>query len=178
MLKKIIIGIFIIALLIALSYLKTIRENNEKKSAYKRGQGDTELTINNYKQDIDSLNQAIRKQELTFTDSIVQNDNNYQKEIDSLNKEIDDQSREINSLLKKVRTSQQNSQKKTSSSKTLSKHEKIYQYYKKRYTSLPKDLSSYEKKIVINEIREETAQKFSISLSELEQIRKKYNLNY
>jgi len=56
--------------------------------------------------------------------------------------------------------------------------EQILSYYKKRYRALPKDLSPYEKRVALAEIRDETAQKFSIPLSELDEIRTDNELDY
>ena len=43
---------------------------------------------------------------------------------------------------------------------------------------ITKDLSEYEHRIAVNEIREETAAKFSITVTELNKIRNKYKLSY
>ncbi|MEA1980558.1 MAG: hypothetical protein U9N54_06255, partial [candidate division Zixibacteria bacterium] len=58
------------------------------------------------------------------------------------------------------------------------KHQQILTYYKDRFKKLPADLSNYERRISLNEIKEETAQKFEISLVELKNIRAKYKLKY
>lgn len=178
MLRKIIIGLLVIASFVAISYLKTSREAEQKDSAYQKGQKDSEKAADNFRQDIDSLTEKINAQQLAFVDSISSFDKLSKKQSDSLSIIVKEQDKEISNLRKKIRTNQTNAQTKKTISKTLSKHEKIFLYYKKRYAALPKDLSTYEKKIALNEIREETTEKFSISLSELEKIRKDNKLNY
>jgi len=116
---------------------------------------------------------------VAFADSLVKKDISYQSRIDSLEGVVDKQQKQISSLASKTTAKPAATISKTTSAKTtLSKHEKILTYYKKRFTNLPKDLSDYEKRIAVKEIREETSLKFSISLQELKQIREKYKLTY
>ncbi|MEE8575903.1 MAG: hypothetical protein V3T31_01490, partial [candidate division Zixibacteria bacterium] len=49
----------------------------------------------------------------------------------------------------------------------------ILTYYRGRCDELPKDLSAYEKRIALAEIREDTAEKFKITLDDLTTLREK-----
>jgi hypothetical protein len=66
----------------------------------------------------------------------------------------------------------------TKSDATSQKHKEILAYYKQRYQGLPNDLSAYERRIALSEIRQESADKFKISVTELNNIRKAYKLSY
>ena len=48
----------------------------------------------------------------------------------------------------------------------------------KRYRNLPKDLTAYERRVALSEIREESADKFRITVAELNRIRKANKLTY
>lgn len=63
-------------------------------------------------------------------------------------------------------------------SKPLQGHAEVLAYYKKRYEALPRDLTPYEQQVSIREIRLETAKKFAISLTELENIRQAGKLTF
>ncbi|MBU1148662.1 hypothetical protein KKI23_01090, partial [Patescibacteria group bacterium] len=124
----------------------------------------------------DSLKLAISKKEIEFADSLLEKDKSLTSQIDSLTGIIDNQAETNANLQNKLKTA--TTTKKTTPPKTPSQSEKVINYYKTRYSQLPKDLSEYEKKIAVSEIRDETVKKFSITLSELNKIRDKYNLSY
>jgi hypothetical protein len=113
------------------------------------------------------------ERDLAIADSLVKKDQTYQATIDSLKNALDKEKTATKNL-----ASMPTTVKKTTPEPTISKHEKILTYYKKRYANLPNDLSQYELKIALNEIREETSQKFAISLKELKDIRQKNKLSY
>ena len=78
--------------------------------------------------------------------------------------------------LRKLAQKGQDTQK-TAASQTYS-HEEILKYYKTSYRDLPKDLSPYERRVALTEIRDKTTRKFSITLAQLDKIRKDNNLDY
>ena len=57
-------------------------------------------------------------------------------------------------------------------------HEEILTYYQKKYRELPKDLSPYERRVALAELRENTARHFSIPISRLNDLRKEHKLDY
>ena len=177
--KKIVLAAIVLILIIGLSYVKTLRDYDRSRAFYEGGKIDGARELDESKSEADSLKLAAGEQQVAFADSLVKKDIAYQSQIDSLEGVIDGQSQQISSLKSKTTTPATATATKTVAKKpTLSKHEKILSYYKKRYASLPGDLSDYEKRIAVNEIREETSLKFSISLQELKKIRDKYKLTY
>ena len=58
-----------------------------------------------------------------------------------------------------------------------SEHE-ILAHYRQAVEKLPADLSPYERKVALRELRVETAGRFAISVETLDQIRQKNNLDY
>ena len=182
MFRKILIAFVFLAILSGLSYLKTSYDFSRKDALVEKAK--TELTLENqdetdrYTNSIDSLGTMLASNESSYNESLDVQKKDYETQLDSLEDVIDLQSAKITTLDKKIASKTTTTAQKKRKPKQLSQHEKIYRYYKKRYTQLPQDLSSYEQKIALSEIREETASKFTISLSELSKIRKEYKLNY
>lgn len=176
MFKKFIGIIIIIAMIVGLAYLKTFMDNQRNQSYLEQGKSDSILNLAQSQNNIDSLNLAIAEKDIEQKKSLQNQDKSHQVQVDSLEKVVNKQAKQITDLKKKKKTT--TTAKKSASKQTLSKHEKVYTYYKKRFAALPQDLSEYEKKVAMNEIRDETADKFKISLTELWKIRQKYKLNY
>lgn len=58
------------------------------------------------------------------------------------------------------------------------RHRELLAYYKKRYDTLPSNLTEYERKVAISEIRQETASKYLITIAEFNRIRELHKLNF
>ncbi len=174
--RKVLLALLLLVLIIAVSYLKTAREHDRSRAFFEEGRLNAASELSEYEREADSLKQSVAEQQLAFADSLVRKDISYQSRIDSLESLVEQQQDRINSISAKNKTSTTASS--AGSPPSLSKHEQILKYYKKRYAGLPKDLSTYERRIAIDEIREETSQKFAISLQELKKIRDKYKLTY
>ncbi|UCD63343.1 MAG: hypothetical protein JSW34_11425 [Candidatus Zixiibacteriota bacterium] len=174
--KKILLAVLLLALVVVVSYLKTWREHERSRQYFDQGKTESLQQLTRYQKESDSLQAALAETRLAAADSLTSKDKAYRSSMDSLQDIIDEQSAELSKL-----SSNQGGRagvKTSSSGKPLSKHEQIISYYKKRYANLPRDLSDYERRIALNEIREETSQKFSISLEELKEIRNKFQLRY
>lgn len=174
--RKFIGAVIILALIVSLGYVKTLLDDHKTEIAYEKGQVLAQRDVDKVKQTADSLKTAMTQKEIEYADSLLQKDKTYSAQIDSLTDIIENQSAQNENLQKKLKTAATSTKKKTT--KTVSQSEKVINYYKTRYAQLPKDLSEYEKKIAVAEIRDETLKKFSITQSELTKIRQKYNLSY
>jgi hypothetical protein len=174
--KKVLLVLLLLVLIVAVSYIKTIREHQRSEAYFDEGKMEAARDADKNLKEADSLRLAMAKQQLALSDSLFNKDVAYRSIIDSLENVVDQQQETISSKSAEVTPTIQRA--KQSSETTVSKHEQIVKYYKRRFASLPKDLSDYEKRIAINEIREETSQKFAISLQELKKIREKYKLAY
>ncbi len=182
MFKKIIVITFLLALIVGLSYVKTLRNATKRTEAFERGKAVAGNEVVQFKDTVDSLKIEIGSKEVALADSIIKNTQYYQLYIDSLetkNRSLNDS---INILSKKLASRAKPSNNKNLNSKLSqkinNKHQQILAYYNDRFKKLPADLSDYERKISLNEIKEETAQKFEISLVELKNIRAKYKLKH
>ena len=92
---------------------------------------------------------------------------------DSLEALASAQSSQISNLSKSARHASAHSKGtgKPAVAKPVTSHSQALAYYKKRFESLPVDLTSYERQVAVREIRIETANKFSMTLGEFEKLR-------
>lgn len=182
MFRKIFIAFILLVILAGFSYLKTSRDYAKQDSVYEKAKSEisaqTKSDVDNYHNSMDSLSNLMVTNDTSYKNSITAQKDSYESQLDSLENIIDKQSAKITKLAKRTDKKTNTVSKTKKKSTQLSQHEKIYRYYKKRYTDLPGDLSTYERKIALSEIRDETVSKFSISQRELSKIRKEYNLNY
>ncbi len=182
MFKKIIIITFLLALMIGLSYIKTLRNSAKRTEAFEKGKAVAGNELVQFKDKVDSLRIELGSKEVALADSIIKNKLQYQIYIDSLENSNTTLKDSIDSLSKilvsKTKSLNDSNSNRIISNEINNKHQQVLVYYKDRYKKLPSDLSDYEKRIALNEIKEETAQKFKISLAELRDIRDKYKLKY
>ena len=173
--KKITLAVVLLLLIVGVSYLQVSRQDNREKALYQDGFQTGAEKANRLAVEVDSLRQVVDSQEVAFSGQLRDSEQVYTGIIDSLKNAVSSREQKIASLKKETSSLP----KKTSTkSKTSDKHTQILSYYKKRFSQLPNDLTSYEKRVAVSEIRQETAQKFSISTDELNKIRKKNNLKY
>lgn len=169
--RKFMLFLLLVVLLFGVSYYKNFRDKRHEQTAYAEGlaAGQAEIAAN--KQVIDSLDGLLESERARF-DSLAGQSTGRSAERDSLDALI--VSREA--TIKRLKELNGRLEAKLTAPVPESPEAKIVAYYNQRFQSLPADLSEYERKVAISEIRTETAQKFKISAAELERIRKKYNL--
>lgn len=185
--KKILLIIVLAVLVLAVSYVKTTFDRKNASAAYGDGIADrTELV--QARVQIDSLTEIA--QTAGEADQLIDSlEYMSAAEYDSLTCIIEEQKRQLAELnepkqpevvLAAAPKKEQAPAKveKKGPSKTELRHRQILSYYKTRYKDLPGDLSKYEHKIAMSEIRQETAQKFAITLADLKKLRTKNDLKY
>jgi len=180
--KKLMLALAFLAVVVAVSYYRAVTHKQQESAAYELGRTESAHQVSELDKQFNSLMDSTKRQQLEAVDSLWQRELAYQGALDSLNRVLDRKGSEIASLraeLEQVRSRIPSSKTdKRAKKQKASRHEQILSYYKKRYRSLPKDLSPYEKRVALAEIRDETAQKFTISLQELDKIRKYNKLDY
>ncbi len=179
--KKVFLAFILLAIVIGVGYFRSLREKEKTATAYQKGKSEVEQQLSHVAESaIDSIKHLIEKQELEAARRLWQRQLAYSFSLDSLIKEVENEKAKSDSLLALINSSQpspKNAGKKVKN-KVLAKHQQALDYYRKKYQSLPKDLSPYEKEVAVKEIREETARKFSLTLDEFDKIRKKSKLDY
>ena len=181
--KKVVLALVFLALVVGVSYYGAVVQKERTKAAYERGKEESIHHIEEFTKRFDSLAHSVRRQEHEVAESLWQRELAYRRAYDSLARIVNLGESKVDSLKMKSEQVQLDKEKTDSridstEEKRSLKHEQILSYYKKRYRDLPKDLSPYEKRVALVEIRDETAQKFSIPLSELDKIRADNKLDY
>lgn len=181
--KKLLLALFLLVLLIGISYVKKLRQDDKVSEAHQSARQELSRELSEKEGQIDSLAYLAGQQQVQWADSLTKKHADHWRQVDSLENVIEKKSDSVGSLetqLQELRGAEENSSKGNISSAATSKnrHERILALYKKKHKALPTDLSEYERRVSLAEIREETARKFSISLAELDRIRAEYKLKY
>jgi hypothetical protein len=179
--KKILLAVTLLALVVTVSYVKSVRNTKSRTEAYREGKTETARQLFDYELRVDSLRLAMGEKEVSFADSMVKTQAGHESEVDSLADEVasrDKRIDELNTRLSQTSKPEPNSTSRKVSDSVSKEHEQILSYYQKRYKDLPADLTDYEKKVAVNEIREDTARKYAITLAEFKSLREKYKVNY
>lgn len=179
--KKILLAVLLLVALIAVSYYNAQRTDSRAKEGYQQGyeKGSKESAV--YQSKADSLDQALQSDRNSYADSLKRLTTAQSAVADSLTQLMASKDKQIAALSQqkkksaKARPSTTVSKNADSSRNSIS-HAQILDYYRRRLQALPADLSVYERTVALNEIRTETAKKFSIQLSDLEKIRQDGNL--
>lgn len=176
--KKFFIAILLLVLILAVSYFKAVRDRGKSADSFESGRKSSEMKAMVLAGDIDSLKQYIGQQNVTLAESLTIQQKTYLRELDSMANLVDDKDFKITELNKKLKQASKKKSSALSSRPKSEKHQELLAYYKKRYESLPGDLSNYERKVALTEIRQETARKYSMSITDLNKIREKNNIDY
>lgn len=186
--KKLLLGVFLLAVLVTVSYLKITRSSERQSQAFLKGQEAGIETSRLQEADVDSLSDLIdRKQtelvelQAAMADTLGNRDQLHAQIVDSLKAGIDAGQTEIARLEKLVVAAGSNGQTGTNKQKTASakaSHKDILRHYRLAVAKFPADLSAYEYRVALAEAKSETAEKFKITVARLDQIREIYNLDY
>jgi len=178
--RKILIILTLGAVLVAVSYYKTMLQETKETAAYESGRQQASQDLDLVQSRADSLDQALVATHAELGQAKTALDTVRLAQTDSLQGLVADQQEKIKKLSQKKPTEKSSNttvaRKKTSSKEA--RNRKILAHYKKLHSNLPGDLSAYEKRVAIAEIREESANKFAITIGELNRIRKAANLKY
>jgi hypothetical protein len=186
--KKIILGIFLLVVLVAVSYFQFIRGSEGRTKAYRKGYHAGADSVQVAQPDFDSLSglltrerQALAEYQTVMADSICQLDLLRQYSVDSLERVINKQNSDMSRLKRQAQAKKSPSNTKQAVEAPVPNgpsHEEILGYYKQAMSKLPSDLTDYEFRVSADEIRTETAAKFSITVERLNQIRVDNNVDF
>lgn len=186
--KKLLLGILLLAALLAITYLKSVRDSERQAEAFLEGREAGVRLTQEDQADLDSLSDLLNQERTTLTeyrtalaDSLVERDLLYSQTVDSLMTRIESLQSEIAQLGERALADNSASgdsgvsQEDTSSKAS---HTSILNHYRLAMSKLPADLSAYEHRVAVNEVRFETATKFDITVNRLNKIREIYKLDY
>jgi len=179
--RKIFLGLILLVGLVTLSYLKVVYSNNSENAS-------NEARFLQFQSDsiraaeiADSLQILLSESRSTMATAMQERDKSAGMRADSLEAIIAEQLERIKNLKSKIERSDltiaELKSRKAPVIKTGIDHKAVISYYKKRIEKLPMDLSDYEKRIMVDELREETAQHFSLTMNEFDKFSKQYKLD-
>lgn len=179
--RKILLALVLLVALGAVSYLQLARDQEDDLALTRRGFSRGAQAVDSLKGLIDDLRtEATRGRE--ELDSLINlKSEEYGQIIDSLTTALSEGAEKITDLESQLADAvdqQQASIEKSKQQSTETKHREIISYYKKAVDQLPADLSEYERRVAVNEIRSETQKRFAISEGELNRLREKFEVTY
>lgn len=173
---KLTLSVVLLIMIVAVSYIQAVRRQSKTDNSFQLGVKSSQKEVLEHKSAADSIKTIMGELEIKHGESHLVRDKSYQRDIDSLSNIITLQEKSLIELKKKNKSAKAVvSQSQTNSGKL---HRELLAYYKKRYESLPSDLTEYERKVAISEIRQERAGKYSLTTSEFNRIRELYKLTY
>lgn len=181
---RIALAIILVGVLVGLVIFKTGRDQSQIDEAFRQGVAKAQVEVSAYQKRVESLRVSTDQTRLAWGDSLRRHDSLFRAYRDSVNSVIIAQADQIKQLKKKSPSTTKSGatastpKTKNGTGTVSTKHLEILTYYKNRYKSLPSDLSLYERKAALNEIRQETTTKFAITPTELDQIRKANQIDY
>ena len=178
--KKVLLAILLICLIFAVSYLKTVRDDKERSEALAEISATAEREEGRLRDSVDSLQGRLKGVTASYEDSLRHLDDARRQETDSLGQMVQASEETIRGLSVGARSeaAQTGQASQVAKVDSLDFHRRVLTYYRKRFTDLPGDLSRYERRVALSEIRQETARRFSISVDSLNRIRTKNKLDF
>jgi len=185
--KKLLLGLFLLAALIVVSYFKTMRDSEREAQAFVDGHEMGSQKAELVQANTDSLEKLIDEKateviELrsALADTLAERDQLYEQIVDSLSEIIKAGQQEIAGLENQVAAGKLEAGTSSSKQEVASKasHREILQHYKLAVAKLPADLSAYEYRVAVAEVRSDTSAKFNITVARLNEIRDANNLDY
>lgn len=188
--KKIVLALLLLSLVVAVSYIKGVRGNSADDGQSGRHGSelatspDNELT--SYESNLDSLKGLVEIQSDSFSVMLTEQRIHYGRRIDSLFDLLDSVECQLDEmkLADAVSDSAESAdlvarqKEAVAESARVALEGEIVDYYKGLYSELPGDLSSYERRVSLYEIRLQTAKEYGITLSQLKEIRNTNDLTY
>jgi hypothetical protein len=178
--KKVLLAVALLVVVIGVSYFSALRSDSKGKKEFQDGyeKGAREAAL--YQKRADSLGQALEQDRKAHADTLKRLTSANAAVVDSLSSALESKDKEIASLNERKKgagkTRTASAVRKPDTSRTTPNHAQILEYYRTRIKALPGDLSDYERKVAMTQIREETARRFSISMDDLNQIRQSGNV--
>lgn len=173
---KLSLSVVLLLLIVAVSYIQAVRKQAKTDNSFQLGVKSSQKEVLELKSATDSIKTLMGELEVKHGESLLVRDKSYQKNVDSLANIITLREKSLTELKKKSQSSKPAATQSQTNSEKL--HRGLLAYYKKRYESLPTDLTKFERKVAISEIRQETAGKYSLTTSEFNRIRELYKLTY
>jgi gas vesicle protein len=186
--KKLLLGILLVAVLGAVVYLQINRDSDKRTTAFRKGYRAGVDSLQSSQPDFDSVaqllaaeRQALAEYKTAMADSLLRRDSLYAQTVDSLADKIQAQKTDIGKLKQKTlatKTPASTAKGTSAAPGGGASHQEILSHYKAAMAKLPGDLSAYEYQVAVTEVRTETAAKYRISIDRLNEIRKANQIDF
>lgn len=192
MAKRIILALVLLAVVGAVSYIKTVRgtasEGEDRSTAHGQSvnlKADGQMDMGGYQETVDSLRRLIDVRDSVFADSLAAARLAWGRRVDSLFNELDSLDCLVDEFYLAQAADTAESQGDSAGAvdsaalaEAEARRDEIIEHYRHLYDELPDDLSAYERRVAMYEIRLQTARHFDISLGRLKEMRSEYGLSY
>ena len=182
--KKFLLGVSLFVAVVAVSYLKATYSSQDKRRLVTELQEQRSADSLRALASIDSLGQLLEQLRFSLDEFIAEQEQSKGKDADSLGLIVEKQSSRIKRLTGDLRSAQKEITDlgTKTESKTVTRTgpdvKAIARYYQKRLEKLPVDLSDYERRVMIDEIRDKTITRFSITPGQFDRIREERKLDF
>ena len=177
--KKAILALCLLIIVVGVTYVKMVRGSAQCRNSFQEGRKATSEELLLYHQKVDSLRYLIGQQEVVFSDSLVRKDITYQMKIDSLILALDSVWATVDTdSIEQQPIPDVELQDYVDSTGLSQPKEEILTFYDSLFEDLPSDLTKYEQKVALHEIRLKTTQTFSITLSDLKALCSQADITY
>lgn len=194
MVKRIILAVILLAVVGTVSYIKSVRGTSGAAETRSGGShiGTVGLVLDDtaqlvdYQSTIDSLQRMLDQRDATLADSLQATRIAWGRTVDSLFEKLDSLDCLVDRLYlaqaadSGLKDSSGNRSEVDSSALAAAqtRRTEIIEHYRQLYEDLPDDLSAYERRVALYEIRLQTARHFDISLGSLKEMRSERGLSY
>ncbi len=191
---RVILVICLLLVVVAVSYIKNVRGSSDSEGVELASEGQMIETpiaattepdqLAEYEDNVDSLHSLIDRLDADYAESLSQRDLEYGRRIDSLFDVLDSVECELDSHYLSsaeaptIVAEEADAEPVVDVATQKSRRDEVIEFYKSQYANLPGDLTAYERKVSLYEIRLKTAKKFQLTLTELKQMRDEGVLNY
>lgn len=167
--KRLLLAILMLAIIVGISYIKAKRGSAMVGSSTRARDNAEVVELWAYQRAVDSLKYLISQQDIMHQKDLQRTEMETEHRIDSLIRLLEQsESREAQSSTKANESNPEEDLRR----------QEILDHYRKLYRSLPTDLTKYERRVALYEIRLKTAEKFDISFEKLKEIRSAAGLSY
>ena len=176
--KRLLLIIVLLGALVAIGWLKHVRDTQREADIRSEASSANQAAVAREQATSDSLKDLLGERESTYSQELTSRDAQLVATADSLDAIIAAQGETIDSLTSANDKLAEKASNTTPATQGKAAHKDILAYYKQEADKLPGDLSTYERRVALSEIRTRTAKKYAITVTRLNEIRQKYHIDY
>lgn len=170
--RRILLALVALLVVAGIAYYQSVRMADNRNEQFLAGREAGTAQLEAERERVDSIIAQSEQKLHRLQDSLASLASSHGETIGKLQSDILQQERTIDSLRRVVTSLRKGKSTPAQSSRTGDRKHEILVYFRKKIDGLPSDLSAYERQIALAELKQETARRFGISVTELETIQK------